>query len=101
MYICETKKKMEEIVKELEVSQVKLSNIQDNDFVGIDWGESKVKVVLRDGVYFGIGIKDTNFSSKWCSDTTRGYVEDCLKQQGTKAYRFDSKQDLLEWLLKK
>lgn len=92
---------MNEIVKEVEIAQVKLSKIKNDDFVGIDWVDYKIKVVSKDGVYFGIGIKDTNFNSKWGNGTTRGYVEDCLRMYGTKAYRFDSEEELLEWLLEK
>ena len=92
---------MREIINKLDFSQVELSKIQDGDFVGIQFGDYKIKVVVKDGVYFGIGIRDTNFNSKWGNGTARGYIEDSLRQNGTKAYLFDSEQDLLEWLLKK
>lgn len=92
--------KMKEIVNVIKITQVKLSSIEDDNHIGILWGDGKKsKVIQTSEGFIGFSLLDEDLRSKWTRRSKNKYVEDVLEQIGTKAYLFDSKEELLEWLV--
>lgn len=91
---------MKRVVKKIECDQVDLSSINDDDFVGIDWGNNgkKSKVLsLRGGDFVGIGIDDVNLSSHWIKKSKREYIEKAMEQDGVIIYLFKTANELNKW----
>ena len=93
---------MKEIVNVIKITQVELSSIEDNNHVGILWCDGKKsKVIQTSEGFIGFDLLDCDLRSLWTRKSKKEYVQDALEQIGTKAYLFDSKEELLEWLVEK
>ena len=89
-------------------AQVSINEIQDGDFIGIDWNdmsrnsEHNRSVVVRteDGfasIRFDICMPDLR--NTWVTTSAKEYVERALKQRNeVEAYKFSSSETLLTWL---
>jgi hypothetical protein len=95
---------MKRIVKTAPKSEVILLNeISNKDYIGIRWGSgAKVWVTkTADKEFKSTYIGDQNLTGCWTRPTKREYVDNALKQDGTKAYVFENKDELLTFLLGK
>jgi pyridoxine 5'-phosphate synthase PdxJ len=95
--------KMYKIVQQLNLKEISLSSITNDSHIGIEWSNNnKCKVVTIDSNTFAsINLKDTDLRAKWTKNSKESYVKSALEQgMGVNAYKFDSEQELLEWLLK-
>lgn len=95
---------MKRIVQQMNVQEVSLSDITNDSFVGIEWSsDHKCKVITIDSnTYASITLKDTDLRAKWTASSVESYVKSSLEQGNhVNAYKFDSEEDLLEWILKK
>jgi tRNA A37 threonylcarbamoyladenosine biosynthesis protein TsaE len=95
--------KMYKIVQKLELKEIPLSNITNDCIIGIEWSSNnKCKVITIDSnTYASITLKDTDLRAKWTASSVESYVKSSLEQGNhVNAYKFDSEEELLEWLLK-
>lgn len=95
---------MKKVVKTTQKSEViNLSEIKDSDYVAIWWSSGlKSWVTKTAGKEFkGTYIGDQNLVGCWTRSTKKAYVENALEQEGTKAYVFEDKDELLTFLLGK
>lgn len=87
---------------------VPISEIQDGDFIGIDWkdesrdSEYSKAVVIRtkDGfASFMFDVCMPDLRNVWETPSAKEYVERALKHRGAvEAYKFSSSKELLTWL---
>jgi hypothetical protein len=93
---------MYKIVQQLDLKQISLSSITNDSHIGIEWSsDNKCKVITIDSDNFAsIKLKDTDLRAKWTRRSKESYVRSALEQSGVNAYKFDSEEELLEWLLK-
>ncbi len=80
---------------------VELSKIKDNSYIGIQWSSGDKSWVTRSGdnEFKSICIGDQNLAGCWTRPTKREYVENAFSQRGTEAYVFESKEELVKFLL--
>lgn len=88
--------------------QISINEIQDGDFIGIDWkdtsrnSEHNRSVVVRtnDGfasIRFDVCMPDLR--NVWLTPSAQEYIERALKQRAeVEAYKFNSSKELLNWL---
>lgn len=89
-------------------AQVSINEIQDGDFIGIDWkdmsrdSEHNRSVVIRtkDGfASFRFDVCMPDLRNVWETPSAKEYVERALKQRNeVEAYKFSSSKELLTWL---
>jgi pyridoxine 5'-phosphate synthase PdxJ len=94
---------MYKIVQQLNLKEISLSSITNDSYIGIEWSNNnKCKVVTIDsGTYASMNLKDTDLRAKWTKSSVESYVKSSLEQGShVNAYKFDSEEELLEWLLK-
>jgi hypothetical protein len=94
---------MYKIVQQLGSKQILLSSITNDSHIGIEWNNGgKCKVITVDSnTFIAIDLKDTELRNKWSRSSKEIYVKSALENNsGTNAYKFDSEEELLEWLLK-
>ncbi|WP_296683934.1 hypothetical protein [Flavobacterium sp.] len=93
---------MKEVVLKEEVKIVDLSSINNSSIVGIEWGDGNKFYVCRgQGGFFGCPLIERDITSKWIQSSIKDYVKDCIETRLTKAFVFESEDELLQWLLKK
>ena len=94
---------MKEIVKKIKKSQVELSEITNDSFVGILWSnEKRAKILTIDeSSYIGFCIGDMDLRTHWRRSSKVDYVKSAMEQDGVVAFLFDSLTELNEWLLEK
>ena len=95
---------MKRVVKTTPKSEViLLSEISDNDYVGIRWNSGAKSWIIKTSnkEFKGIEVGDRSLTGCWIRSTKKDYVGNALEQEGTKAYVFENKDELLTFLLGK
>ncbi len=94
---------MKEIVEKIKKSQVELSEITNDSFVGILWSDKKRGKILtiNDSSYVGFCIEDMDLRTNWRKSSKVDYVKSAMEQYGVVAFLFDSLVELNKWLLEK
>jgi len=99
---------MKTIVRGLSEDQILINEIEDHDFIGIDWndgscipGSNKAIVVRNNEGFASVTFNPCmpDLRNVWYTDTARQYVNRALKQkEGVKAYKFETSEELITWL---
>jgi len=94
---------MKEVVVDTEKTQIPLSKITNESFVGIKWQDRHKSFVFRkekDGEFIGIDPRGiVSCKNLWKKASIEEYVETAIKSLGARAYVFNDWRELFTWLV--
>lgn len=77
------------------------NGLSEDSHVGIKWEDGhKTWVTMRAyGEFVSLRIGDNDVKAKWEKNSVAEYVEDVYKISGAIVYCFDTKKELVDWLI--
>lgn len=91
---------MKKVVKNQQSDVIILSDVTNENFVGIQWddGDKSFVIKLPNGRFVGAGEEDLDLESSWTKPSLKKYLEDTI-QMGATPYVFDTLKELYQWMV--